>query len=163
VDVGVAADRDRLEHARHRRRGAHREARIAAPEQDRLAVLEVGGDAAEWNLELFDRGVVHRLVDVGLQRFALEHAGRLAKERQGRARRRRPAPARRGPCAAGSGQERGPARRRWRPAWSARNRSRPPARRQARTAWNVGIPWAKALSGLKWELYPVRARARRST
>jgi hypothetical protein len=69
VHVLARADAHRLEHRRHRARGTHRHARVADLEQDRLAVVEVGGDDAQRHLHLLDHaaaGVVAHVAREGL-------------------------------------------------------------------------------------------------
>ena len=83
IDIGVAGDRHGLEHAGHGRRGAHGHAGVATLKQDRLAIFQIGRHHAKRNLQLFQRHAADSLVDIALQRLALEHAGRLAEQGQG--------------------------------------------------------------------------------
>ena len=54
---------------------------VAAPEQNRQAAVEVGGDGAKGFFQLLDRQIVDSLVDVVLQALAFQHAGGVAEKR----------------------------------------------------------------------------------
>ena len=74
VDVFVSVDVHRLEQSRNGARRAHRHTGIPALKYDRFAALQVGRDHTDRRAELFQRTILHGLVDEFLQRFAAHEA-----------------------------------------------------------------------------------------
>mmetsp|Transcript_10639 Transcript_10639/g.43607 ORF Transcript_10639/g.43607 Transcript_10639/m.43607 type:complete len:362 (+) Transcript_10639:2527-3612(+) len=74
VHILALADAHRLEHRRHRAGGAHRGAGVAAAEQDRGAVGQVGGDDAQWQGHLLDRLAGGLVADEARQRLAADQS-----------------------------------------------------------------------------------------